>query len=102
MPSTLVTHQRIHLNNPNINYIRTENCAYCKYEKRKSYRTRYRTRYTSVPSLDYYSVIEFSHRYNPYNYTYYNINFNYKEVERTNKPLKFPFNIPSKYAVKKI
>ena len=31
-----------------------------------------------------------------------NINFNYKEVERTNKPLKFPFNIPSKYAVKKI
>lgn len=31
-----------------------------------------------------------------------NINFNYREVERTNKPLKFPFNIPSKYVVKKI
>ena len=31
-----------------------------------------------------------------------NINFNFKEVERTNKPLKFPFNIPSKYAIKKI
>ena len=31
-----------------------------------------------------------------------NINFNFKEVERTNKPLKFPFNVPSKYAVKKI
>ena len=31
-----------------------------------------------------------------------NINFNFKEVERTNKPLKFPFNVPSKYDVKKI
>jgi len=31
-----------------------------------------------------------------------NINFNFKEVERTNRPLKFPFNIPSKYALKKI
>jgi len=31
-----------------------------------------------------------------------NINFNFKEVERTNKPLKFPFNIPSKYVLKKI
>ncbi len=31
-----------------------------------------------------------------------NINFNYREVERTNKPLKFPFNIPSKYVIKKI
>ena len=31
-----------------------------------------------------------------------NINFNYREVERTNKPLKFPFNIPSKYVVKNI
>ena len=35
------------------------------------YRTR--TRYTSVPPLDYYNVIEFNHRYNPYNYTYYHI-----------------------------
>ncbi len=31
-----------------------------------------------------------------------NINFNFKEVERTNRPLKFPFNIPSKYVLKKI
>ena len=31
-----------------------------------------------------------------------NINFNFKEVERTNRPLKFPFNIPSKYALKEI
>ena len=31
-----------------------------------------------------------------------NINFNYREVERTNKPLKFPFSIPSKYVVKNI
>ena len=31
-----------------------------------------------------------------------NINFNYREVERTNKPLKFPFSIPSKYDVKNI
>ena len=30
------------------------------------------------------------------------INFNFKEVERTNRPLKFPFNIPSKYVLKKI
>ena len=27
---------------------------------------------------------------------------NFKEVERTNRPLKFPFNIPSKYALKEI
>ena len=38
MSSALVEHQRIHLNNTHINYIRTENCAYCKYEKRKGYR----------------------------------------------------------------
>mgnify|MGYP003335236711 CR=1 FL=1 len=31
-----------------------------------------------------------------------NINFEFKEVERTNSPLKFPFNIPSKYDIKKI
>ena len=31
-----------------------------------------------------------------------NINFNYREVERTNKPLKFPFSIPNKYVLKNI
>ena len=47
MPSTLAEHQRIHLNNPHINYIRTDNCAYCKYEKRKGYRNRYPNRHRS-------------------------------------------------------
>jgi len=31
-----------------------------------------------------------------------NIIFNYNKVSRTNKALKFPFNIPSKYVVEKI
>ena len=68
MPSTLVEHQRIHLNNPNINYIRTDNCAYCKYEKRKGYRNRYPNRHRSF-SFSVNSVQE----YNPYNYTFYHI-----------------------------
>lgn len=31
-----------------------------------------------------------------------NINFSYNKVERTNKILKFPFNVPSKYDVKEL
>lgn len=31
-----------------------------------------------------------------------NVNFDFNKVERTNKPLKFSFNIPSKYVIKKI
>ena len=31
-----------------------------------------------------------------------NISFNYNKVERTNKTLKFPFNVPSKYDVKEL
>ena len=31
-----------------------------------------------------------------------NISFNYNKVERTNKTLKFPFNVPSKYEVKEL
>ena len=31
-----------------------------------------------------------------------NINFSYNKVERTNKTLKFPFNVPSKYDVKEL
>ena len=42
MCSDLVRHQTVHLLNPNINYIRTENCKYCKLEKRMNYRNRYR------------------------------------------------------------
>ena len=31
-----------------------------------------------------------------------NINFEYNKVERTNKMPKFPFKVPSKYAIKKL
>ena len=31
-----------------------------------------------------------------------NISFSYNKVERTNKTLKFPFNVPSKYEVKEL
>lgn len=30
-------HQRIHLNNPHINYIHTENCIYCKLDRREAF-----------------------------------------------------------------
>ena len=35
--SKLRQHQRIHLNNPHINYIQTENCIYCKLDRRESF-----------------------------------------------------------------
>ena len=35
--SKLREHQRIHLNNPHINYIHTENCIYCKLDRRESF-----------------------------------------------------------------
>ena len=43
MVSELVRHQTVHLLNPGTNYIRLENCKYCKLEKRMNYRNRYRT-----------------------------------------------------------
>ena len=67
MGSSLERHQNIHLNNPDVNYIRLENCEYCKYEKRKNYRNRYRTNTVyNIPPI-------MTRQYNPYEYTYYNI-----------------------------
>lgn len=37
MVSNMVRHQQIHLNNPHINYIRLENCAFCKRERMMNY-----------------------------------------------------------------
>ena len=73
MNSELVRHQTVHLNNPSVNYIRLENCEYCKYERRKSYRNRYRSNPTVIP------VNINVREYNPYNYiqnynyTFYNV-----------------------------
>jgi hypothetical protein len=67
MDSGLVRHQRIHLLNPSTNYIRTENCKFCKLDKRVNYRNRYRTTPRSFSILDY-NVIEF---HNPLEYVDY-------------------------------
>ena len=67
MNSSLIRHQTLHLNNPDVNYIRLENCEYCKYERRKSYRNRYRSNPTVVPVG----------QYNPYNYITNNYNYTF-------------------------
>ena len=37
MVSDWVTHQTIHLSNPNINYVKLENCKFCKLERIKKF-----------------------------------------------------------------
>ena len=80
----LVRHQTVHLRNPHINYIREENCKYCKLEKRINYRNRYR----SNPSHTYY---EYEAYYNPelyqYDYTYYNTEQPERNVSTTLKTI---------------
>ena len=37
MVSDMVRHQTIHLSNPDINYVRLENCKYCKTARMRNY-----------------------------------------------------------------
>lgn len=37
MVANMVRHQQIHLNNPDINYVRLENCGFCKRERMMNY-----------------------------------------------------------------
>jgi hypothetical protein len=65
MCSDLVKHQSIHLRNPDINYIRLENCKYCKLEKRMNYRNRYRVNPRSNFNDFDFNIIR---EYSPYRY----------------------------------
>ncbi len=78
MCSDLVRHQNVHLLNPNINYIRTENCKYCKLEKRMNYRNRYRNnpRYLN----ENYELF-----YNPELYAYDSTFYNTEQPESREK-----------------
>lgn len=89
MSSELLRHQNIHLINSNTNYIRTENCAYCKYEKRKGYR-------------NIYSRNIFYGNIRPYNYTYYNTpSFNsvqiYTSLKKVNEGTILEINSDSSF-----
>lgn len=90
MTTDLAIHQRIHLLNPSTNYIRTENCKFCKLDKRVNYRNRYRTTPRSFSTLDYYDVIEFSR---PYEYIDYNRTIDNRPID--NRPIDY--NRPIEY-----
>ena len=75
MVSDMVRHQTIHLSNPDINYVRLENCKYCKMARMRNY-DRHR-RNNSIPqtinAIDYYG----------YDLVYFNPLFDpeYEDVE---------------------
>ena len=45
MVSDMVRHQTIHLSNPDINYVRLENCKYCKIARMRNYDSQRRNNY---------------------------------------------------------
>ena len=76
MVSDMVRHQIIHLSNPDINYVRLENCKYCKVARMRNYET-HRRNGTIPPRIN---VINYFTRYDT---IYYNPMFNqeYEDVE---------------------
>jgi hypothetical protein len=76
MVSDMVRHQTIHLSNPDINYVRLENCKYCKVARMRNYET-HRRNGTIPPRIN---VINYFTRYDT---IYYNPMFNqeYEDVE---------------------
>ena len=73
MPTSLEVHQSVHLQNPHINYVRLENCEYCKFERRVNYRNRYRANTSNTRNTINYNFISNLNEYNPFNYTFYNM-----------------------------
>ena len=82
MVSDMVRHQTIHLSNPDINYVRLENCKYCKIERMKEYDLRRRNN----PFTNNSHVVNF-YRYDTILYYYENPTFEDVQVETTLKRL---------------
>ena len=60
MVSDMVRHQTIHLSNPDINYVRLENCKYCKMARMRNYDLH--RRYDTIPdriNIMEYDVVNF-------------------------------------------
>ena len=72
MVCDMVRHKVIHLSNPDINYVRLENCRYCKMERMKNYDSHRRSNSVSN-TIEYFS----------YNLVYYNPLFeeDFEDVE---------------------
>ena len=61
MVSDMVRHQTIHLSNPDINYVRLENCKYCKTARMRNYDQHRRN--GAIPEV--INVINYYTFYNP-------------------------------------
>ena len=82
MVSDMVRHETIHLSNPDINYVRLENCKYCKIARMRNYDQHRRN--GSIPErinvVNYYTPAYYNYTY--YNSVYYNPIFEeYQDVE---------------------
>ena len=72
MVSDMVRHQTIHLSNPDINYVRLENCKYCKIARMRNYDQHRRN--GAIPEV--INVINYYTFYNPVFEEYQDVEIN--------------------------